>query len=353
MPNIGEIDKNLKVETQLKGVEDIRFYDVCNAPFEIYGLAQKGEGTRFARMPEDFAANVSKAVEVLNLHTAGGRVRFSTDSSYIALKVLWSGQSRMSHMPLTGQCGFDLYIDKGTGSKYHATFTPGNNCDEGYESIVRFGEREMRSFTINFPLYNGVDALYIGLQEDAEVAGGVKYAYDRPVVYYGSSITQGGCASRPGNSYQGIHSRLYNVDHVNLGFSGSARGEICMADYIAGLDPLVFVMDYDHNAPSEEHLRNTHEAFYRRFRELRPETPVVFVSSAMPMWENRRAVVFATYEKALREGDRNIAFVDGLSHFTGTFADCATVDGVHPNDYGFVRMAESIGTGVVKFLPAR
>ncbi len=353
MPNIGEIDKNLKVETTLKDVDDIRFYDVCNAPFELYGLAQKTVGTRFARMPEAFAEQVSKNVQVLNLHTAGGRVRFSTDSRYIALKVVWSGQSRMSHMPLTGQCGFDMYVDKGSRSRYHTTFTPGNNCDAGYESVVRFETREMRSFTINFPLYNGVDALYIGLQEDAEVAGGTKYAYDRPVVYYGSSITQGGCASRPGNSYQAILSRMFNVDHINLGFSGSARGEICMADYIAELDPLVFVLDYDHNAPNEEHLVKTHEVFFRRFRELRPDTPVIMASSAIPYWENRRAVVFRTYENALRAGDKKVAFVDGQAHFTGVYADCATVDGCHPNDYGFVCMAQSFGTALEKFLPAR
>ncbi|MBR3692822.1 MAG: SGNH/GDSL hydrolase family protein [Clostridia bacterium] len=352
MPNIGEIDKNLKVETSLK-LEDVRFYDVCSAPFALYGMAQTGKNIRFARMPEAFAETVSKNVQTLNLHTAGGRVRFSTDSGYIAIKVLWSGQNRMSHMPLTGQCGFDLYIDEGSRSKYKATFTPGSNCDEGYESVVLLNGREMRAFTINFPLYNGVDALYIGLQADAQLSGGAEYAYDRPVVYYGSSITQGGCASRPGNSYQGILSRQFNVDHVNLGFSGSARGEICMADYIAGLDPLVFVLDYDHNAPNEEHLVKTHEVFFRRFRELRPDTPVVMASSAMPGWENRRAVVFKTYENALRGGDKKVAFVDGQAHFTGIYADCATVDGCHPNDYGFVRMAQSIGGAVEKFLPAR
>ncbi|MBQ3095898.1 MAG: SGNH/GDSL hydrolase family protein [Clostridia bacterium] len=352
MPNIGEVDKNLKVETSLK-LEDVRFYNACSASFEIYGLAQKGEGVRFARMPEAFAEKVSGNVQILNLHTAGGRVRFSTDSKYIAVKVLWSGQGRMSHMPLTGQCGFDLYVDEGARSRYKSTFIPGNNCDEGYESVALFDTREMRSVTINFPLYNGVDALYIGLQEDAKLSGGTKYAYDRPVVYYGSSITQGGCASRPGNSYQGILSRMFNVDHINLGFSGSARGEICMADYIAGLDPLVFVLDYDHNAPTEEHLVNTHEVFFRRFRELRPDTPVVMASSAIPYWETRRAVVFRTYENALRAGDKKVAFVDGQAHFTGVYADCATVDGCHPNDYGFVCMAQSIGTALEKFLPAR
>ena len=122
-----------------------------------------------------------------------------------------------------------------------------------------------------------------------------------------------------------------------------------MREYLASLDPAVFVLDYDHNAPNPEHLRATHEPLFRRFREAHPDTPVLFVNrphrpdapgNAAP---ERRSIVAQTYDDARRAGDRNVWFIDGLSFFSGPFGECATVDNVHPNTYGFVRMAEGIG----------
>jgi hypothetical protein len=130
---------------------------------------------------------------------------------------------------------------------------------DGYESVIRFETRRKREITINFPLYSSVSALYIGLEENAVVEPSAGYKNKKPMVFYGSSITQGACASRPGNSYANIVSRTLGIDHINLGFSGNAKGEQTMADYIASLDMSVFVYDYDYNAPDPEHLQNTHQ----------------------------------------------------------------------------------------------
>ena len=122
------------------------------------------------------------------------------------------------------------------------------------------------TFTINFPLYQGVNSLYIGLKEGSVIKEAPEYETTAPFVYYGSSITQGGCASRPGSAYQNILSRHLQWDHINLGFSGSCKGEDEMAYYIASLDMSVFVYDYDHNAPTVEHLKNTHEIFFKKIK---------------------------------------------------------------------------------------
>ena len=134
---------------------------------------------------------------------------------------------------------------------------------------------------------------------------------------------------------------------VNFGFSGSARGEPAMARLIATVDMSVFVMDYDHNAPTAGHLEQTHEPFFRIVREARPELPVVIVSSpsinANPSrWTERREIVRRTYENALSRGDTRVWFVDGETLFGTTDRDGCTVDGVHPNDLGFMRMAKAI-----------
>lgn len=352
MSNIGKIDRNLTVTTNLQE-KDIRFYSAKEEPFKVYGLYDYKNQSPYKRMPDDVAKAVSEVVESLYRHTAGGRVRFSTDSKYVAIKAVMGTMARMPHMTFAGSCGFDLYVD-GVTSRYYKTFMPDINSQNGYESIIYFEDAAQKSLTINFPLYNGVDELYIGLQEDAFIGEGAQYANAVPVVYYGSSITQGGCASRPGNSYQSIISRKYNTDYINLGFSGSAKGERAMAEYISGLEMSVFVMDYDHNAPSAGYLEESHKPFFDVIREKNPLLPVVMVSRPSPERVSdgkiRRDIIFKTYKTALDSGDENVYFIDGMELFGSSYRDCATVDGTHPNDFGFVHMADVIGNVVGRIL---
>ncbi|MBR6426308.1 MAG: hypothetical protein IKS28_00630, partial [Clostridia bacterium] len=180
----------------------------------------------------------------------------------------------------------------------------------------------MQDLIIDFPLYNDVDKLFIGVSDKALFETPAGYGRRVPVVYYGSSITQGGCASRPGNSYQAMLSRALDCDYINLGFSGSAKGEQIIARYIAGLEMSAFVFDYDHNAPDAEHLARTHEPFFLTVREAHPDTPVIIISKpdvinvdpeAERSFAVRRDIIRKTYENALSRGDKNVYFIDGAS----------------------------------------
>ena len=165
------------------------------------------------------------------------------------------------------------------------------------------------------------------------------------MVYYGSSITQGGCASRPGNIYQNILSRELNMDYFCMGFSGSAKVEKEIADYMAGLEMCAFVSDYDYNAPSVEHLERTHFALYEAIRNKNPELPYIMItlpSKGINEAVSRRKIIMESYIKALDRGDKNVYFIDGGSLFAGDEYDNCTVDGCHPNDLGFYRMARGI-----------
>jgi len=353
---IDEIDQNLKINTSLPE-KNIRFYDVRQEPFRVYGLYNYRNEPVFKRIPDHVAAATNDGVKALYLNTAGGRVRFSTDSEYVAIKAIMPSVTVFPHMTLAGTSGFDLYIDDDTGSTYYGTFMPPIGMKDGYESIIYFPDSRRRDLTINFPLYNNVDSLYIGLKNSAIVDRGREYRYSKPVLYYGSSITQGACASRPGNSYEAIISRRYDCDYINLGFSGSARGEDSIAEYMSDLDVSLFVCDYDHNAPDVGHLRDTHEKLFKKFRSKSAELPVIFVSR--PNFEKdtydsimRRDVIYTTYINAIRSGDKNVYFIDGQALFKDENRDCCTVDTVHPNDAGFVRMAEIIGHTVGRILKA-
>ena len=336
--DLAKIDKNFEVKTNINK-DDIVFYNADELPFRVYGVFK--ENGKYRRMPEEVAKRVNEGVNVLHTHTTGGRVRFVTDSEYVAIYAKISGVEARAHFAMTGLTGFDLYV----GNAYENTFIPPFDMSNGFEGIREFGNREMREITINFPLYSNVEELYIGLQEDAEVKEGKPYVNEKPIVYYGSSITQGGCASRPGMSYQNIVSRVLNCDFVNLGFSGSARAEDAMIEYIKNLDMSVFVCDYDHNAPSTEHLEKTHQKMFKTVREAHPHIPVIIMPRPKHRLdedeEARFAIIKKTYEEAKALGDKNVYLIDGKM-LTELCGDEGTVDGIHPTDLGFVSIAKAL-----------
>lgn len=348
MRNLSEVDRNFQVPGFTAG-EDVRFYDVRQEPFAVHGVFY--EGDRFRRMPEAVAKSVSENVHYLHANTTGGRVRFVTDSPYVAIHVETGNIDRMPHFSMTGMNGLDLYVDE----TYFGTFVPPADLEDGFENILEFPDGKLRNITVHMPLYTDVKNLQIGLKEGAKLLPHAPYGSEKPVVYYGHSITQGACASRPGNSYPNMLSRRLQVDHINLGFSGSAMGERQMAEYIASLSMAAFVMDYDANAPHRDHLEKTHEPFFKIIREKNPELPVVFMTATNQArffrdkeLECRKQVIRTTYENALAAGDQNVYFIDGSKIYDGW--DEATVEGCHANDLGFRLQADAVGAVLKKIL---
>ncbi len=346
MQDISQIDKNFKIETKIDK-PDIRFYDVLNAPFQVHGVFY--ENGRFRRMPEAVAKSVNEGVYALHANGAGGRVRFRTDSPYVAIHAKMSRVGKMPHFALCGSAGFDLYVK----NEYTASFVPPFDITDGFEKVVELGEGKMREITIHFPLYSSVDQLYIGLKEGAKVAAPTPYKIEKPIVYYGSSITQGGCASRPGTSYQGFVSRALGADYINLGFSGSARGEEPVGEYIRGLSMSAFVLDYDHNAPTVEHLEKTHERLFLAVRQAQPHLPILLLTRPKyhltDVEKARLEVVRTTYQNALARGDKNVYFIEGRDLMRLAKGE-GTVDGTHPTDLGFFSMAREITKVLKKIL---
>lgn len=346
MNSIDKIDPNFEVKNINE--DTLNFFSALDAPFRIHGLISTRKG--FARMPEETAMAVNEGIAALFRNTAGGRLRFRTDSPKVAIRAKMANIGKMPHFALTGAAGFDLYEDR----IYRGTFVPPFDITDGYESMIALPGAKERDLTIHFPLYSDVVSLEIGLCDGAALSPAPDYSRKLPVVYYGSSITQGGCVSRPGNCYENIISRNLDCDHVNLGFSGSARGEDIMADYIAGLPMSIFVYDYDYNAPSVEHLQNTHASMFRRIRQKNPLLPIIMVSRPQPNPTaeelQRRDIIKSTYQDALASGDKNVYFIDGSAMLQQFGGDSGTVDNCHPNDLGFMCMARSIGNVVEEIL---
>ena len=337
---LSQIDKNMAIQTVTEK-DGMVFYNPDNAPFRIYGVTRYGE--RYYRLPAEVAETVSPGVAALCRNTAGGRIRFITDSRRIAIIAKRDRVEFSDHMTYITKAGYDLYAD----DDYYGSFRPAPNptADSFEASVSIEGDRTDRVITINMPLYGPVRELLIGLEADATLMPAPDYKLECPVVYYGSSITQGGCASRPGMSYQAIISRRLGVNHVNLGFSGNARGEDAIADYIAGLEMSAFVYDYDHNAPNPTHLELTHAPMFDKIRAAHPDIPIIMVSRPRNRRnldrERRLEIIKATYDRAVAAGDENVYLVNG-GEFFGEVGNDGTVDGCHPTDLGFWCMANGI-----------
>ena len=349
---ITDIDKNFKIETSLP-FDDVQFYDCEEAPFKIYGLIK--ENGSFRRLPEEVARSVSDQVYFLHTHTAGGRIRFQTDSEYIAINVDMGPYELSSQGSATGGAGFDIYMTEDGEQEYLRTFIPPLHLDGRFESYVTFVERSgMKELTINFPDYAPVRQVLIGLQKTAKLLPPNPYKYEKPVVFYGSSITQGACASRPGNAYTATVCRHLDTDYINLGFSGSAKGEDEIANYIKDLDMSVFVYDYDHNAPEPEDLLRTHKRMFDIIRKQQPDLPIIMMSKPNyrlgPKGVKRLEIIRATYEAALAQGDKNVYFIPG-PELMAIAKNEGTVENCHPNDLGMFSMAKAVEKVLKNILP--
>jgi len=326
--------------------------DAASPRFEKRGLAWWAEnGGRYCRLPSRARGTVRDAVWELAQHTAGVRVCFATDSSVVAVRVRNLHANVMPHMPATGSGGCHLYEGEPYRMRPLAVAVPDQQSSAYERTLVSGLSRRRRQFTLYLPLYNAVQELHIGLNRGARLGRIDPPALDKPVVFYGTSITQGGCAALPGSDFVASACRALNLDFVNLGFSGNGRGEPEMAALVREIDACLYVLDYVANV-DERTLARTLSVFYRLLRERQPHTPVVLLprfinwaaaygGPARASFEATRDIVIAFYARCRQRGDANVHFIDSLGLMPPGLA-AAYCDGGHPADHGFQVVAERL-----------
>jgi hypothetical protein len=280
-------------------------------------------------------------------------VRFVTDANEIQAR--WELRSKslaMPHMPATGVSGLDLYVKNKDGKwKWLAVGRP-TQFPVNLVTLVKDIPEGMREYLLYFPLYNGVSSVEIGVPEGSAFREASPYSKDRkPIVFYGTSITQGGCASRTGMVHTAILGRRFHYPVINLGFSGNGRMEPEMADLLSELDPSVYVLDCLPNMNGQMVAERV-APFVKRLREVHPETPILLVedrtysdaflvpSRRQRNMENRREL-HSTYSRLKSEGIKHLHYLSGNRLLGDDIDNMATVDGSHPTDLGFMRQAEA------------
>lgn len=345
--SIEEIDKNFVAEDAEAG---LRWYDVR-------GLKLEGRGwdeveTPYDRLPAKAKTVVRPDVWTLSLHSAGMLVRFVSNTTKVAAR--WKLRRKvleMPHMPATGVSGVDLYARDAGRWLFKANGRPST---APLISLTLGGALtacpQGREFTLYLPLYNGVESVEIGLPSEATMQPAPpRPGSGKPILFYGTSITQGGCASRPGMAYTSIIGRMLDRPTINLGFSGNGQMEPELAHLLAELDPSVYVLDCMGNI-SPAWVNERIEPFVRILRAARPATPIVLVENVVyylnlsgagaPQPSEKNLNHRAVFARLVAAGVKGLHTVpgEGLIGYDGE----GTVDGCHPTDLGFQRMAEAI-----------
>lgn len=312
----------------------------------LEGRAWSDVEDEYDRLPARAKELVREPVWKLSKESSGLFVAFETDATEMRFDVEVTGSdAAMYHMPATGVSGVDLYAREGTGPwRWVAASVPNQNPYVASVSGLRPGKREYRLY---LPLYNGVKTL------GASVPEGVAFESTpprekKPIVYYGTSIAQGACASRPGMSFVNILGRRLDVPMVNLGLSGNGRLELEIGELMTELDAQMYVVDCLPNLGPGQVAERT-VPFVNLLRSKRPDTPIVLVEDRTnpnaPFLPNRarhheanHSAFRKCYEELLAAGVEGLTYVPDAP-FLGDDGE-ATVDGSHPTDLGMMRYAD-------------
>lgn len=317
----------------------------------------------YMRLPDSLTTNVNGGVRAMRDNTSGMLFRFRTDSNFLVLRHTplhgWHG---MPHMTEVGMSGWDVYrLDKASGKWRFVASNWGARDDAAHPGarLRRIDWTSGDECIINLPLYNGVKEFALGVAPDSKIEAPSPWAsgVTKPVVFYGTSITHGGCCTRPGLGFVNIVGRELQVPVYGLGFSGSGVMEYELSDVISRIDASCYVLDCLWNMSLKEEqspgrsVEGNYEKFIRNLRAKRPGVPIVMAEHCNVFGnkkDDRDIFIRKLYEKLVAEGWTDLVYLPNDAMYTGDYE--GTVDGCHPNDLGMMSMAKAFSKAVATAL---
>lgn len=353
-PPLSAAETNAKTDTKTE--DGLTWYNV-----EDWGVEGRGwpadEMERFyARLPAKAKGVVRKPVWSLSQHSAGMLTRFETNATKIQTRYSLTGGLALPHMPATGVSGIDLYAENPQGQlRWVSVVKPTKK--EVNTTIVEGLDPGSRIYTAYLPLYNGINSLEFGVPEGSSFKP-ITPRKDLPILFYGTSIMHGACASRPGMPHPAILGRHLDKPTINLGFSGNGVMEADVGALLSEIDAAVYVIDCLPNMVPA-HVTARAEPFVRQLRKVRPDTPILLVEdrtygyawikkSARERHQKSRAALVRAYDNLISSGVKNLHYLEG-ANLLGDDNE-GTTDGSHPNDLGFMRQADAMEPVLRKIL---
>ena len=319
-------------------MKTLHYYD---KPISLHGVPNFESTGVLERLPQEVREQEPN-LQFLGRRIAGARLRFKTNAKKFSIKINFEKISVDIGMAIYAAQSAAVMIN----GRYAGLALPVKqyNVPEAYGEFQK--DDSLEQVTVFLPRNEVITDIVLEFPDDAEVLPADPYTYSKPLLYYGSSITEGAHVSRVTNAYNALLSAWLDTDYYNLGFSGSAKGEEPLAHYISSLDISAFIMDYDHNAPDAEHLQKTHKPFFDIVRKAKPQLPILLMTRPDFDYDTecpkRREIIRNTYNQAKAEGDNNVYFIDGETFFGNEDRHYCTSDLIHPNDLGMYRMAKTI-----------
>ncbi|WP_277481126.1 SGNH/GDSL hydrolase family protein [Catalinimonas alkaloidigena] len=334
--------------------DSIQYYGKDHFLIEGSCVDESLKSNPYHRLPDSYKEKVREPVWELSKSSAGITVRFMSNSSSISAKWTVLNDADMPHMAETGIKGLDLYYKHQGKWQYVNTAKPSGKENEAL--LVEHMSSEMQAYKMFLPLYDGLEKLEIGI-DAGSVIQKPEPLTQKPIIFYGTSITQGGCASRPGMAHTSIISRKLDTEVVNFGFSGNGKMEVPIAELIAQTDARFYVIDCLPNMKPDKVSART-IPLVEIIRKHQPETPIVLVENLIyegaylnqelnDLLQRKNAALKEEYEKLQEKGIKHIYYVSQ----EGALRDDheATVDGVHFTDLGFLRFADHLLTNFETF----
>ncbi|MBP5510802.1 MAG: SGNH/GDSL hydrolase family protein [Kiritimatiellae bacterium] len=368
---IAKFDPRMAVESGIVGADGLLWIDGRNLPLE--GKCFTNTDAFYDRLPANVTAKVNGGVRSMKHHSSGLQFRFTTTSPTVSFTWVPYDPKRLSmdHMPSTGVSGIDVYTQDAAGRwRYLATGRVPNNFKDALSKgalpkcvLNRLTIKPGTPILVNLPLYNGIREFKLGIAKGSTVSAlpPRKSGVSKPVVFYGTSITHGGCCSRPGMAFVNIVGRDLDVPVVNLGFSGSGVMEFEMSEHLAAIDASCYVLDclWNMGMTKASDVKNrrgrnvdeNYEPFIRNLRAKRPDVPIVMAERCDVYCRPQNSqdkCIRALYEKLVAEGWKNLVYLPKDKMYTGDLE--GTVDGVHPNDWGMMSMSKAFGAAVKQAL---
>lgn len=345
-PDVGKMDPAMGANKA--AAAGVAWHDVTTWGVEGRILPEQERLRWFDRLPASAEKTVTSNVWNLSRDSAGMVVRFKTDAESIQVHYKLSKTNLgMPHMPATGVSGVDLYArDEKDGGKWKWVQVTRPNTQEVKTEIIKGLAPGLREYAAYLPLYNGVEFLKIGVPKGAKFEGLAPRS--KPVVFYGTSITHGACASRPGMVHTGILGRRLDMPVVNLGFSGNGRMDKAVGDFLVQLDAAVYVIDCLPNMqPADVTAKCV--PLVKQLRAAKPNTPIVLVEDRRftndwitpgkhKFHTDNHAALKAAYDSLVKEGFKDLHYIPGDALY-GTDTEGAT-DASHASDLGFMRQAD-------------
>lgn len=312
---------------------DKKIYDVAKSPFFFDNKSRVSM----------LAGDVAKSIKKNALFPAGRKFSFNTDSKLLSVKIIYGKIAILSNMSIEFASATDIRIKSKRGNLYYTVCTD-SPCKVIAERDIWIPGNGECQVDIYLPSYAYISKMYIGIEKSAKI--NIIKDKKKPLVFYGSSITQGCCASSPLKSYSRTVANYFGYPLLNFGFSESAKGEKNLINYIASFEASLFIIEYDHNADYEL-LSATHYRVYEIIRKTNTYTPIIFLSRfsgglsiTATEEEKRISVIKQTVVKARETGDRNVYFIPGKNVIVNKSA--YFVDDRHPNDKGMKVIADLI-----------